>query len=213
MIAYATGDEIERVHVAAGYAIAGLLAARIVWGFVGPPHARFSNFVRPPREVLAYLRDVAMLRAPRYIGHNPAGGALILALLVALAGICATGYMMTTDAYFKLIEHVHEFLANLTVGGLVVAHVLGVLIASFEHRENLVASMICGKRAADRTAPFLSEPAMAVRLDLERATPISSVAAWPTTSSPTPSASSRQGMRGPCALWSRCRVGWKVLCL
>jgi len=151
VIAYATGDEIERVHVVAGYVIAGLLAARIVWGFVGPRHARFSSFVRPPREVLAYLRDVALLRAPRYIGHNPAGGAMIIALTVALAGTCATGYMMTTDAYWgsKLIEHVHEFLANLTVG-LVVAHVIGVVIASFEHRENLVASMISGrKRAAE----------------------------------------------------------------
>jgi cytochrome b len=151
VLAYATGDEIERVHVAAGYAIAGLLAIRIVWGFVGPRHARFSNFVRPPREVLAYLRDVALLRAPRYIGHNPAGGAMIIALIVALASTCATGYMMTTGAYWgsKLIEHVHEFLANLTVG-LVVAHILGVIIASFEHRENLAASMISGrKRSAD----------------------------------------------------------------
>jgi cytochrome b len=151
VIAYATGDEIERVHVAAGYTIAGLLAARIVWGLVGPRYARFSNFVRSPREVLAYLRDVAMLRAPRYIGHNPAGGAMIVALLVALAGTCATGYMITTDAYWgsRMLEHVHEFLANLAVG-LVVAHVLGVLIASFEHRENLVASMISGrKRAAE----------------------------------------------------------------
>ena len=151
VLAYATGDEIERVHVAAGYTIAGLLAIRIVWGFVGPRHARFSSFVRPPREVLAHLRDVALLRAPRYIGHNPAGGAMILALLAALAGTCATGYMMTTDAYWgsKLVEHVHEFLANLTLG-LVVVHVFGVLIASFEPRENLVASMISGhKRAAD----------------------------------------------------------------
>ncbi|UVO26996.1 cytochrome b/b6 domain-containing protein [Bradyrhizobium arachidis] len=149
VLAYATGDEIERVHVAAGYTIAGLLAIRIVWGFVGPRHARFSSFVRPPREVLAHLRDVALLRAPRYIGHNPAGGAMIVALLVALAGMCATGYMMTTDAYWgsKAVEHVHEFLANLTVG-LVVAHVVGVLIASFEHRENLVASMISGRKRA-----------------------------------------------------------------
>ncbi|MBR0914617.1 cytochrome b/b6 domain-containing protein [Bradyrhizobium japonicum] len=151
ILAYATGDEIERVHVAAGYAIAGLLAARVVWGFIGPQHARFLNFVRPPREVLAYLRDMAMLRAPRYIGHNPAGGAMIVALLVALVGTCVTGYMMTRDAYWgsKLVEHIHEFLANLTIG-LVVAHVVGVLIASFEHRENLVASMITGrKKAAD----------------------------------------------------------------
>ncbi len=149
VVAYATGDEIERVHLAAGYAIAGLLAARIVWGFVGPRRARFSNFVRPPREVLTYLRDVAMLRAPRYIGHNPAGGAMIVALLVALAGTCVTGYMITTDAYWgsKLVEQVHNFLANLAVG-LVVAHVIGVLIASFEHRENLVASMISGRKRA-----------------------------------------------------------------
>lgn len=151
VLAYLTGDEIEPVHVAAGYTIAALLAARILWGFMGPRHARFSNFVRPPREVLSHLRDVLLLRAPRYVGHNPAGGAMIVALLVALAGTCATGYMMTTGAYWgsKLVEHVHEFLANLTVG-LIVAHVLGVLIASFEHRENLVASMISGrKRAAD----------------------------------------------------------------
>lgn len=151
VLAYASGDEIELVHVAAGYTLAGLLAARIIWGLIGPRHARFSSFVRPPREVLAYLREVVMLRAPRYIGHNPAGAAMIVTLLAALAGTCATGYMMTTDAYWgsKLIEHVHEFLANLTVG-LIVAHVLGVLIASFEHRENLVASMISGrKRAAE----------------------------------------------------------------
>ena len=101
--------------------------------------------------VLAYLRDVALLRAPRYIGHNPAGGAMIVALLIALVCTCATGYMMTTDAYWgsKLIEHIHEFLADITVG-LVVAHVIGVLIMSFQHRENLVASIISGcKRVVD----------------------------------------------------------------
>jgi cytochrome b len=147
LVAYATGDAIEKVHIAAGYAIAGLVAARIVWGFIGPRHARFSSFVRPPREVLGYLRDVALLRAPRYIGHNPAGGAMIIALLAALIGTAITGYMMTTDAYWgaKWVEEVHETLANLTMG-LVVAHVLGVLVASFEHRENLVKAMITGRK-------------------------------------------------------------------
>lgn len=147
VLAYATGGEIESVHVAAGYTIGGLIAARIIWGFIGPRHARFSNFVRPPWEVLAYLRDVVLLRAPRYIGHNPAGGAMIVALLLALSGTCVTGYMMTTDAYWgsKWLGDIHETLANVTVG-LVVAHVLGVLIASFEHRENLVAAMITGRK-------------------------------------------------------------------
>ncbi|MGE3992450.1 cytochrome b/b6 domain-containing protein, partial [Pseudorhodoplanes sp.] len=105
--------------------------------------------VRPPREVLAYLRDVALLRAPRYIGHNPAGGAMIIALLAALMGTAITGYMMTTDAYWgaKWVEEVHQTLANLTMG-LVVVHVLGVLVASFEHRENLVKAMITGRKRA-----------------------------------------------------------------
>ncbi len=147
LVAYVTGDEIERVHIAAGYTIAGLIALRIVWGFVGPAHARFSNFVRSPRAIFAYLRDVALLRAPRYLGHNPAGGAMIVALLIMLTGTGLTGYMMTTDAFWgaKWVEEVHEVFANLTVG-LIVFHVLGVLISGFEHGENLVKSMITGRK-------------------------------------------------------------------
>ena len=147
LAAYATGDEIERLHIAAGYVIAGLIALRLVWGFVGPQHARFSSFVRPPRDILAYLRDIAMLRAPRYLGHNPAGGAMVVALLFMLGGTCVTGYAMTTDAFWgaKWVEEVHEVCANLTLG-LVIVHVLGVIVASFEHNENLVKSMVTGRK-------------------------------------------------------------------
>ncbi len=149
LLAYVTGDEIEQVHIVAGYTIAGLLALRIVWGIVGPRHARFTDFVRSPRAVLAYARDVALLRAPRYLGHNPAGGIMVLALIVMLAGTCITGYMMTTDAYWgsEAFEEVHEVFANLTIG-LIVVHIIGVLIASFEHRENLVKAMITGRKRA-----------------------------------------------------------------
>jgi cytochrome b len=152
VLAYATGDEVEQVHIAAGYAIAALLALRIAWGFVGPRHARFGNFVKSPRTVLTYLRDVALLRAPRYLGHNPAGGAMIVALLAMLAGTCVTGWMMTTDAYWgaEWVEDVHEALANATLA-LVVLHVIGVLVASFEHRENLVTAMITGRKRAERS--------------------------------------------------------------
>jgi cytochrome b len=146
-IAYVTGDEIERVHNVAGYTIAGLLALRIVWGFVGPRHARFTEFVRSPREAFRYLRDAMLLRARHYIGHNPAGGLMIIALIVMLAGTCMTGTLMTTDAYWgsEAMEDVHGALANATVG-LIVLHVLGVLIASFEHRENLVKAMLTGRK-------------------------------------------------------------------
>lgn len=131
-LAYVTGDEVENVHIAAGYAIAALLTLRIIWGFIGPDYARLGNFVRSPRVVLAYMRDAALLRAPRYLGHNPAGGAMIVALIVTLIATCVTGYMMTTDAFWgsKWVEEVHEALANVTVG-LITLHVIGVLVTSF----------------------------------------------------------------------------------
>lgn len=148
-IAYVTGDESERIHIAAGYGIAGLIALRIAWGVFGSRYARFNTFIRPPHEVVTYLRDAVHFKASRYLGHNPAGGAMILVLLAMLAGTCSTGYMMTVDAHWgsKWLEHFHEVLANLTVV-LIVLHILGVLAASFEHRENLIMAMITGRKRA-----------------------------------------------------------------
>lgn len=147
VVAYATSDEARSVHVVVGYGIAGLIALRVIWGFVGPHHARFTSFVQSPREVLGYLRDVATLKAPRHLGHNPAGGAMIIALLVMLTGTGTTGYMMTTDAFWgaKWVEEIHETFANLTMG-LVVFHVFGVLLSSLVHGENLVKAMVTGRK-------------------------------------------------------------------
>jgi cytochrome b len=147
VLAYATGDEVEQVHIAAGYAIVTLLALRVAWGFVGPRHARFSDFVRSPREILAYLRDVVRKKPRRHLGHNPAGGLMIVGLIAMLLGTGATGFMMTTDAFWgaKWVEEVHEGLANATVA-LVLLHVLGVAVSSLQHRENLVAAMITGRK-------------------------------------------------------------------
>ena len=147
LAAYATGEDAGQLHIAAGYAIAALIALRVAWGFVGPRHARFSNFIRSPQEVLAYLRDMAMFRAPRFLGHNPAGGAMIVALLVMLSGTGITGYMMTTGSFWgaEWVEEIHETFANLTVG-LVMFHVFGVVLSSFAHEENLVKSMITGRK-------------------------------------------------------------------
>lgn len=148
-LAYATAEEVQQVHEIAGYTIAALLALRIVWGFVGPQHARFADFVRPPGEVLRFLADSLRLKARRHIGHNPAGGAMVLALIAAIAGICVTGYMMETLAYrdAKWLEELHEVLANGTLA-LIFLHVAGVLLASFEHKENLVAAMFTGRKRA-----------------------------------------------------------------
>lgn len=147
--AFLTGDEWDAAHEAAGYAIAALVAARLVWGVIGSPHARFVNFVRGPRAVLRFLAATARLRAPRHLGHNPAGGAMVIALLLAIAGIAATGIMMTSDAWFGVewVEEAHEALAFGTLA-LVALHVAGVIIASLEHRENLVVAMVSGFKRA-----------------------------------------------------------------
>lgn len=98
---------------------------------------------------IAVLDDSLRLKARRHIGHNPAGGAMVLALIAAIASICATGYMMETPAYrdARWLEEVHEVLANGTLA-LIFLHVAGVLLASFEHKENLVAAIFTGRKRA-----------------------------------------------------------------
>ncbi len=87
VIAFVTGDEIEWLHIRVGYAIAALVALRIVWGLIGTRHARFSDFVRSPGEIATYSGQALRCRAPRHLGHNPVGGAMVVALLVMIAGI------------------------------------------------------------------------------------------------------------------------------
>lgn len=147
--AFLTGDEWDTAHELAGYAIAALLLARVIWGFFGSGHARFTDFVRSPATVLRYLADTIRMRAPRHLGHNPAGGAMVVALLVMIAAVCTTGWLMTTDAYWGVswVEEVHEAAAYTAVA-LIALHVLGVVVASLEHRENLVRAMITGRKRA-----------------------------------------------------------------
>ncbi len=145
--AYLTADDWESAHIQIGYTVAGLVAFRVVWGLIGSRHARFRYFVYSPSEVLRFLRDSVALKAKRYIGHNPAGGAMVIALLAAMTGISATGYMMGMDTYWgaQWVNNLHEVLVNVTLG-LVVLHLAGVAFASFEHRENLIKSMITGRK-------------------------------------------------------------------
>lgn len=90
-IAYLTGDEEGELHVLSGYVVSGLIAFRILWGIVGPRHARFSDFVTGPGKVVAYLRSLASGKPQHYLGHNPAGGYMVIALLIALAVTCYSG--------------------------------------------------------------------------------------------------------------------------
>jgi cytochrome b len=155
-VAYLTEDDLLAVHVWAGYLVGGLVVARIVWGFVGPAHARFADFIYSPAETLRYVRDLLLLRAERHLGHSPGGGAMVLLLLVLLAATVATGLVvyggeqqagplagMFTKDTGEAMEEVHELLANITLA-FVIAHIAAVVLASFVHGENLVRSMVTG---------------------------------------------------------------------
>lgn len=142
-------EEGESLHDGAGYVALGLIGFRLVWGFVGPTHARFADFVPTPRGLLAYLRSIARGRPERHLGHNPAGGAMILLLLAAVTLTAGSGWLMVTDRFWGTIwvEELHEAAAYATLA-LVGVHVAGVVVSSLLHRENLVRAMITGRKPA-----------------------------------------------------------------
>ena len=148
-IAWFTPRSSEDVHHWAGYAAAALIFFRLLWGVAGTPYARFSQFVRTPRTVWDYLLAVMSGCEARHVGHNPAGGAMILALIAAMSATAGSGWMMTTDTYFGVdwVEGLHS-LSSHGLLVLVVVHVGGVILASFRHKENLVRAMITGQKRA-----------------------------------------------------------------
>jgi len=176
--AYLTEGEPQWLHSYAGYAIAATVALRLVWGLIGPRRARFSDFVIGPGRVFAYLRDMATGRAERHLGHSPAGGAMTVALLVALTVTTVSGMATLAveesqgplagivtaqslpawavedahdedDEAGEALEEIHELAANATLG-LILLHLAGVLWASRAHGENLVRAMIDGRKRALR---------------------------------------------------------------
>jgi cytochrome b len=151
-IAWISAEEWNDLHQWAGYAAGALITFRLLWGLVGTRYARFAQFVRSPGTVAAYLKDIFTGRERRYLGHNPAGGMMIVALMLCMAGLCITGWLYTTDAFWgeEWVEETHELLANLLLG-LVGLHVAGVLVAGFRHRENLVRAMVTGRKRAPGT--------------------------------------------------------------
>jgi cytochrome b len=134
-------------HQVIGYVMVGLVVLRILWGFLGPRHARFRDFVVHPVAALRHLRETFAHRDKRHVGHNPAGGVMVVALLVTILLVGLTGWLSTTDWFFgsDFMEEAHEILASLMLA-LVGLHVLGVLHASWRHRENLVLSMVTGRK-------------------------------------------------------------------
>lgn len=172
-VAWLSSEGWDDLHAITGYIMLGLLAVRLIWGVVGSRYARFTQFLRAPKTVIAYLRELAAQRERRYLGHNPAGGMMILALMLTLAGTGWTGWLLEDPTRLAalpdmpqiiapahadehgdggegeggLIGDLHEMLANFVLI-LIVLHLGGVAVASLRHRENLVRAMVTGDKRA-----------------------------------------------------------------
>lgn len=187
-IAYFTEPEDAgfALHVWAGYFVGGLIVLRVIWGFIGTGHARFSDFAFGPFRALGYLGDLGRARSQRYLGHSPAGAWMVYLLLLTLAATVFTGLQVLATEKHQgplapivaaspaavamplqvsdkqasvraaaderdgepVAEELHEILANVALA-LVILHILGVIVASVAHRENLVRAMFTGTKRPD----------------------------------------------------------------
>jgi cytochrome b len=186
LFAYITGEGRPHglqftLHIVGGYAVALLIAFRVVWGFVGGEHARFPAFVHGWQAFKDHARSLLRLAPPHTLGHNPVGGWMIMLMLATLVAIVLTGLLsqgvtggtgpltgVLPQSLVHPVGEIHELLGSfiLWLAGI---HVLGVLVESVMLRENLTRAMITGTKPADlpgardaRPAPWWRAAAAAV---------------------------------------------------
>lgn len=162
LIACITPNIYDSLHRFAGYSVLGLLGFRLVWGFFGTRHSRFDKVGLKLRAAPSYLKNIARGHTGRYLGLNPAGAAMLVALLVLLVISAVSGAMQVTVKFFGVwwVEDTHSYSSNLIIA-LIGVHVAGTLLMSVLQRENLVRAMFTGrKRPPGRGGPPASTSKM-----------------------------------------------------
>ena len=139
-------EEGEAPHQWIGYAASALVAARIVWGFVGSRYARFSDFFPTPTRLRQHLAALLAGKPEHHVGHNPFGALMMLALMALVLSLGFTGYLQTTDMFWgdEWLEEVHEFFGN-TLLFVVLAHIGLIALLSVLRRKNQALPMLTGR--------------------------------------------------------------------
>lgn len=158
LLAYFLEGDHLRLHSHLGYTVGLLVLFRVLWGMMGSDPARFRNFVVTPGKSLRYLQQLLRGKPNYYLGHNPAGAAMTIALLlsllfaafsgIALFALEGSGPLANTSVSSwpgGLLAVLHQYSANLSMT-LVVMHVLGVVYSSYVYRENLAKAMLTGRK-------------------------------------------------------------------
>jgi len=147
----AESERTRDIHVVFGYILLGLLAFRLIWGFIGTRYARFGSFLFGPGEVAAYVKSLVKRKPAHYVGHNPAGSMAIWLLLLLGVASGVSGVMVYEEVGGDVLEEIHD-LVSYAMLGVVAVHILGVLVSSVMHRENLVRAMITGYKSDGQNA-------------------------------------------------------------
>jgi cytochrome b len=179
-----------KYHVWTGYLVIVLVGFRLLWGFVGTRHALFRNFVRPPREILAYVRGASAQAGQHFAGHNPAGALMVLALLAgagvqAITGLFANDeiinvgplYGYVTKDQSLALTSVHSKLFYLLLAAIA-AHVLAVVAHKVFRNENLARAMITGRKPVELAPPQEAISSSRLWLAAPLALGVAAVLAW-----------------------------------
>jgi cytochrome b len=178
-LAWAT-EEWDRMdwHVWIGYTILTLLLFRLAWGFVGSDTARFLWFLRSPVAAWRHLSHLRRREPDHEIGHNAAGGWMVLVMLGLLGVQAGTGLFSNDDANTEgpllhlvgkqqsdWLSHIHSLNFNL-IEGVIVLHVLAIILYGVLKRQNLVRPLVTGIKLmpADMRAPRMVSPIWALAL-------------------------------------------------
>jgi cytochrome b len=158
----ALNDPVLRWHRNSGYAILVLLVWRVLWGFCGSSTSRFGSFLRSPKAVFLYIRDLFAKREPRYLGHNPAGSWVVLILLAAVAAQAVLGLFtpeendLTAGPLYRLLSESgaeqaaswHSFIFYQVLLVLIALHVAANILYGVVKKQPLISAMLSGRKPA-----------------------------------------------------------------
>jgi cytochrome b len=152
------GGNAMRIHELSGFSILTLVLFRVLWGIFGSTYARFSDFVRHPRQAIEYVQSLRRGRSPFYAGHNPLGGWMVVALLLCLlvqtgTGLFANDDVMTEGPLFDwvskrtsdMLSRIHEVNFYVLLA-LITLHVAAALYYLWGKRENLIEPLFTGRK-------------------------------------------------------------------
>ena len=144
---YFVMDDGKTTHQWVGYFAVAMVVARIIWGFIGSPFARFSSFFPTPSRLANHVRQVRVGNHDASLGHNPIGALMMLSLMTAVLALGTTGWMQTLDAYWgeEWLQNLHRYIGN-TLIGMAALHATAAIVMGRIERTRLVKAMITGKK-------------------------------------------------------------------